>query len=58
MPEDPIKRRREEERFNRAAVTAALSALGIAVTTALPLPVLAGLLEAARRAFSPEGEGK
>ena len=58
MPDDPIARRRDEERFSRAAVTAALTALGIVVAPALPLPVLCKLLETARRAFETEGDGK
>lgn len=56
MTEDPIQHKREEERFNRAAVTAALSALGIAVVPALPLAVLGQLLEAAHRALGAQGE--
>ncbi len=58
MADDPIALRREEERFSRAAVTAALTALGIAVAPALPLPVLCKLLETARRALETEGGGK
>ncbi len=58
MADDPIALRREEQRFSRAAVTAALTALGIAVAPALPLPVLYKLLETARRALEPEGGGK
>lgn len=58
MADDPIALRREEQRFSRAAVTAALTALGIAVAPALPLPVLCKLLETARRALEPEGGGK
>ncbi len=58
MADDPIIRRREEERFGRAALAAALSTLGIAVAPGLPVPILTALLETARRALEKEGARK